>query len=215
MRRFVNIIVICLVLSGISGCNMFTNSEQAVKIGFQKGDQIYMKALVPELMIQQGKTPVIMDFNGVIDKDGTLWVKASKLKEILPIFSGDIDIIHKSESNCDGYFDISKNLNSFTQDRTVENTDQLGEQLEVNHIALQVNSNQVDIKWRDHPEAVAIENCQVKSITVVQQVSAGEMVSSSEDAVLVDLNQVASYYNEAWIIELDKEANVLLFKMPD
>lgn len=215
MRRFVNIIVICLVLSGISGCNMFTNSEQAVKIGLQKGDQIYMKALVPELMIQQGKTPVIIDFNGVIDKDGTLWVKASKLKEILPIFSGDIDIIQKSEPNCDGYFDISKNLNSFTQDRAVENTDQLGEQLEVNHIPLHVNSNQVDIKWRDHPEAVAIENCQVKSITVVQQVSAGEMVSSSEDAVLVDLNQVVSYYNEAWIIELDKEANVLLFKMPD
>ena len=215
MKRLTSIFIAFTVFSLFLSCNMFTNSEQPVKIAFKKGEKVYMRAVAPKLMIEQGETPVIMDFNGVIEQDGKFWVRPSRLGDFLAVFSGQINIIEQKEPNCDGYFESIINQDIFSYSRKMENTQNLGEQIELQEYSFIGSTGEYKIQWRDLPDPIAVENCEVRSITVVQQVSAGEMVSSNQDVILVDLENVAHQFDSNWNISLDEETKVLILQQPN
>jgi hypothetical protein len=165
--------------------------------------------------IKQNEVPSGLNSNSIFFIDDHVYMSPNNLERVINILSGNYKIIDKEESSYSGYAvsDSSLLYNSEVQNKAGE---KIGEIEALNIVTISSKSHRsktMDIKWKTLPELEAIENCSVEGVWEVSYPYQGKTVTSLEDAILVNLDNINSFYGNSFELVYDEESLVLYFKM--
>mgnify|MGYP003123573173 CR=1 FL=1 len=165
--------------------------------------------------ITQNEVPTGLNSNVIYFIDDQVYLSPDNLERVINILSGNFKTIDHKELSYDGYAvnDSLEVYNSKVQNKAGEKIGEV-EAINVVTISSKTNNNQtMTIKWKTLPELIAIENCSIESIWEVTHPYPGKTVGNWEDAILVNLNTINSFYGNSFELDFDEESSVLYFKM--
>lgn len=162
--------------------------------------------------IESGQSPTVMPFLEVFSTKKGIFLNPLHAKEVICLINGAYQIFPYQEPSFDGYV----TLNSHAPYRlTVENQagKKIGKQFVVYHLHLQNESGrEKEIVWSINTssgEMKAIQNCNLKSFSIQSNPHPGETVISSKKLVVIDVEDLISFFGNGIRAEYDKK-NALL-----
>lgn len=175
-------------------------SVETVKIGYKTKDKTYlfsnMGGTVVKENIQRKTSPAAIPFFNIYNEDG-IWAQPQSIKELCDMMWGNFEIWPYKEKSYDGY--ITTGFEEiYTIKSAFESTEKIGEQLVVSTVKIKnISGKTKEIKWSRNMktgELNAIKNCEVRSFNIETKPSPGETVISSEDFVVVNLDELATFF---------------------
>lgn len=218
-RPFVSIIIVLSIFIlpifiAFNGCE---SSYSSVTFAIEENDKNYIYSPNEYLVnqaVKQDEVPSGLNSNIIYFIDDHVYMRPDNLERIINILSGNFKIIEKNESSYNGYaVNDSSNVYNFKVQNKAGS--KIGEIQAINVVTLSDKSQRsksMEIKWKTLPELEAIENCSVESIWVVTNPYPGKTVGNWEDDILVNIDDINTFYGNSFELVFDEEASVLYFK---
>lgn len=206
-----NILLILTTILVFCSCS---ESQKMVNIALKKDGKTYLYSVINnriaiEHLAANGSEPTLMNSTPLVYEDKQLFMDASSIKTISNILGGNVELLPKQATSFDGYFIEGENNVFSLQMKNEDNGDiaKIAGIMEIN-LKNQDTQNSYPIRWQITPELKAIENCEVKSLTVrYSQNSTNEF--TFKDFVLVNLEDINQFFGENYTLRYDKKSSLL------
>ena len=206
-----NVLLILTTILIFCSCS---ESQTMVNIALKKDGKTYLYSVINnrvaiEHLAANGSKPTLMNSTPLVYENKQLLMEASSIKTISNILGGNVELLPKEAKSFNGYF-IEGEDNIFSiQMKNEDNGDisKIAGVMEIN-LKNQNTQNSYPIRWQITPELKAIENCEVKSLTVpYSKNSTNEF--TSKDFVMVNLEDINQFFGGHYSMKYDKEASLL------
>ena len=180
-------------LTALWGCGMFSDSRIFVATVVELDGRPYAYSTNAQLAAT-GATPSVTKNLRVYVDGAHLWVQPQDVGPTAHLLAGDVVWFDRPDATIAGYADVGDAKVEDTR-FTLENTATLGEQRRTNVLELRDRAGERThvIRWVQQP-LEALENCEVKSITVASTPVPGETHYTPTAMAVVDLQTVAAFY---------------------
>lgn len=213
MKKYIHTIFLFGVIISFIGCS-FQSDLQLVNLALKKEGKTYvftqLNDIVTSQLISQKQSPMAMPFLKIF-MDEKLYVSPLDLKELTSLLGGDYNLYEYQEPSYEGYVN-TEGKQFYTLTTNTQGTETIGQQEIVYTVTLKNAAGQTkNISWSQlgmSTKQVAKENCQLKSFNIVTNPHPGETVMSSQDFVVVSVNDLTQFFSQS--VTHDQE-NQLLF----
>ncbi|WP_435624553.1 hypothetical protein [Flagellimonas sp.] len=204
---------ICFLFSKI----MVKEDAVVVNLALKEEGKVYVfsfsSAKGVKQQILKNSSPSVGPFIQVFEEDELHYVQPKDIKEIVNILCGNYRIHEYPEQRFDGYITTTqmKCLNHFVRN---ENTSKIVEQMKVHEMSLSspVSDSLRVVRWSSNylsGETQILENCQKKQFRVAENPHPGETFVCSKEFIVVNLEEMGSFYSQKVSFELDKKNQLL------
>lgn len=190
-----------------------SESQKTVNIALTLSGKTYlysiMNKIVVEQQLQNGEMPTMMNSTVIVEDGKQLFMDAHKIKTISNVLGGNIELLEKQETSFDGYF-VEGSSSVFTQQLRNKDSGEIGKIAGIVEATLThpKNGSVYTISWQISPELKPIKNCSLQSLTVkYSQNSNNEF--TSKDFVMVDLNDINTFFGSLYKLRYDENAALL------
>ena len=205
MKQLSTLIIGLILLTACS------EDQKTVNIALKKDGKTYLYSILNSQLVEQqlaqGQMPTMMNSTAIVPQKGQILMDASKINTIANILGGNIQVFDKQERSFDGYFSLGEQQ-IFNQSLRNEDIGEIGKVAGIVEIVLRNQQSTYNISYQITPELKAIENCEVKSLTVpYSENSTNEF--TSKDFVMVNLEDINQFFGGHYSMKYDKEASLL------
>ena len=204
--KHLKIIIVSLIF--LTSCS---EDQKTINIALKREGKTYLYSILNGQMVEQqlaqGQMPTMMNSTAIVPRKGQILMDASKINTIANILGGNIQVFDKQERSFDGYFSLGEQQ-IFNQSLRNEDIGEIGKVAGIMKIVLRNELSTYNISYQITPELKAIENCEVKSLTVpYSENSTNEF--TSKDFVMVNLEDINQFFGGHYSMKYDKEASLL------
>lgn len=217
-RIFTRMLVISVLIAGFCAFFIFScETENAVvNLALKKDNKTYlfskMGDFIVESSLEKGESPAAFGFIRLFEDDG-LYVAPNDCEEIVDVLAGNYHLYPYQEKSYEGYI-TSGEKEIFTTSFSNVSTEKIGEQIRESRIEIvnPVSAQVLEIVWTYNQktgESKAVQNCELKSFWITTSVQPGETVTSSEDFIMVDLNELVEFFDNGSTLEYNADEEIL------
>lgn len=216
--RFIRLLFIGLLIFGVF--SLFTISCETetaiVNLAIKKDGKTYVYSKLGEFFVEnsikKNESPSVMAFCKVFNDEG-LYTSPENLEDIANLLGGNYRIFPFPEASYDGYITATQN-SLYTRTSKNQSTAKVGEQIRVTTVDLRnpKNNKIYSIQWEWNPsdkKNIALNNCEIKTFWIKRKIDSGETVTSSEDFVMVNLNDIVKFYNDQLQLEFNPDEKLI------
>lgn len=211
----VTIGMIIFLNSNVQSCLFNLSDIELVSLALKKDDKVYLMPYNSdknflEMKLAANEVPFIYPSFEIIEDDGELFVEPRNLENIFRLIAGDYLLYEKEENTFDGYVvDGGQNIYEFK--KLVENTKEIGEQIERNVITIWDTSlnRSMEISWVSFPDISPEKNCIRKKIWVSTKVRPGEVVYSDKALIVIKLQDILEFFDNNTDLQYDDDREIL------
>lgn len=187
-----------------------------VNLALKKQGKTYvfskLGSFITKTTLDNNESPSVFPFVQIFNDDG-LFVSPDHIEEIVNTVGGNYELFPFEEKSYDGYFTAPKN-SLYSSNNVNRSTEVVGEQIRETTITLnKLEGTQVyEIVYEYNPasgEYKAIKNCKEKSFWITRSIQPGETTTSSEDFIMVNLNEIVTFYDSNLELKLNTEEQLL------
>jgi hypothetical protein len=212
--------VLAALIFSLSISLIFLGASQTkntiVNLALKKNNETYvfskLGSFITKISIEKNESPSVFPFLQVFDDEG-LFVSPDNLEDIVNVIGGNYELFPYKEKSYEGYFTGAEE--SLYQSNNVNrSTEVVGQQMRENTITLStLNSSDIfEIVYEQNPKSgdyTAIRNCELKSFRITRSYRPGESTTSSEDYLMVNLDDIVTFYDPNIKLELNDEEQLL------
>lgn len=192
-----------------------------VNLALKKDGKTYvfskLGTFITKTKLGKNESPSVFPFLRIFNDDG-LFVSPDNLEDIVNAIGGNNDMFPFPEQSYDGYFTAPKE-SLFNSEYVNKSTAVVGQQIRQTTVTLVQlnNSDTFEIVYEYNASAgeyMAVKNCVMKSFWITESIYPGESTTSSEDFLMVNLNDIVNFYDSNIKLELNN-AEQLLYIITD
>lgn len=218
----ISIALFSLSATVLSGCSLPSISEslpmgderQSINIALVKNEKTYVFSSLGELItkinLDKKESPIIIKTTGIVEKNGRLYAEPSSLENIVNLLSGNYAIFDYTEKSFDGYVAATES-DVFETKYSNESTEKIGEMVSTAKITLTdtQKTKEYKIEWNRSPNQKCIANCEELSLWSDKTYKPGEKTFIKEKFIVVDLLNIAEFYDPTIELKYVKEDEIL------
>lgn len=205
----------CLLVLSVSLFISCSESQKPSHIVIQVSGNKYLFSQMGEKMvsmaIEKGEAPAIMKATRIVPDGSELFITMGELYKIANLIGGNFKTFDKKEKSFEGYVVLGN-----TPVVQVKNKTQAGDNIGdtesiVNYtITDPKTQKQLNIQYSTTPKVRAVENCEIKSLTVRLNNSGNEFTSRKQ--VVVRLSTLTKFFSRKCEASYKKGEGVLYLK---
>ncbi|TNE53395.1 MAG: hypothetical protein EP338_12740 [Bacteroidetes bacterium] len=201
----------------LSSCSMTESPNAMVNLVLEEGGKKYaythLGSFLAEEQIKRNESPTLIPTTRIFEDEGKYYVAPTQIKAIAELMSGQFKRHDFKDASCDGYLS-SNDQGTYQMQTKSRSTGKIGEQEIEYRISLKhpEKEEQMEIVWYlktpGGGERIG-QNCEKKSLQIIEHPYPGKTVLSSKEFLLVDLNKIRDFFDQKISLKFDQDQQLL------